>query len=222
MINNINDITTTPVFLLFIAFTFLLTYGYFRGRRQNTKLYLSAFDDLVEVVKPDDQTYTTIGGIVGYHANLYVKKQEPVYQVDATITMLPRHSLLYLPFSKLIMKYDRLFITLYMKQRLPGEGHLIEAKYAGFRGPKITNAHRLERENIKWKNEAFYLYYETITVRDHFLRFIDRNPEPGIIRHIALVPEERKGFVFMIPRKGQVKKYFEPVFQWIPSIILKK
>jgi hypothetical protein len=221
MINNINDIATTPVFFLFIAFTFLLTYGYFRGRRQNINLYLSAFNDLVQVVKPDDQTYTTIGGIVGYHANLNVRKQSPISQVDATITMLPRHSWLYLPVSKLIMRYDRLFITLYLKQRLPGEGHLIEANYAGFRGPKITNAHRLERENIKWGNKDFYLYYETIIVRDHFLRFIDQNPAPGIIRHIALVPEERKGFVFMIPRRGQVKECFEPVFQWILSILKK-
>jgi len=221
MFENVNDIVTTPVFLLFIAMTFLLTYGYFRGRRKNRRLYLSAFNDLIDTTRPDDQTFTNIGGLVGYHANLYIKNQGPISQVDATITMLPRHSWLYLPVSKLIMKYDRLFITLYVKQRLPGEGHLIEVKYAGFRGPKITNEARLEREKIMWGHDDFFLYYEGIRVREHLLKFMDQNPDPGIIKHIALVPEQKKGFVFMIPKPGQVKKYFEPVFQWIPSIVKK-
>ena len=48
------------------------------------------------------------------------------------------------------MRYDRLFVTLHMKAAPPGEGHLIEKRYAGFRAPKITNADRLEKTEFKW------------------------------------------------------------------------
>ncbi len=212
-------IVTQPVFFLFIAFSCILTIGYFWGRRQNKRVFLSAFNDLVDVVKPDDQTFTNIGGVVGYHANLFIKKRGPISQIDATITLLPRHSWLYMPISKLIMKYDRLFITLYLRHRPPGEAHLIEAKYASFRGPKITNVHRFDREEITWGAYDFYLYYERAEMHDHFMKFIDNNPDPGLVRHIAIVPGQRKGFIFMIPQKGQVKKDLAPIYQWIPSVI---
>ncbi|MFB0519847.1 MAG: hypothetical protein ACETWD_00260 [Desulfatiglandales bacterium] len=212
-------IVTQPVFFLFIAFSCILTIGYFWGRRQNKRVFLSAFNDLVDVVKPDDQTFTNIGGVVGYHANLFIKKRGPISQVDATITLLPRHSWLYMPISKLIMKYDRLFITLYMRHRPPAEAHLIEAKYASFRGPKITNVHRFDREEITWGAYDFYLYYERAEMHDHFMKFIDNNPDPGLVRHIAIVPGQRKCFIFMIPQKGQVKKDLAPIYQWIPSVI---
>ncbi len=212
-------ILTQPVFFLFIAFTVFLSLGYLWGKRINKKVFLSAFSALVNVVKPDDQTFTNIGGLVGYHANLTVKKNNaPVSQVDATITLLPRHSLLYLPISKIVNKYDRLFITLYLKQEPLGEGHLIERKYAGFRGPKITNEQRLNKETIEWGSFDFILYYDNLHIRDRLLTFTQMNPEPAITKHIAIVPNQKKTFVFMVPRRTQVEQYFAPIYQWLPSI----
>jgi len=102
-----------PVFFLFVAFSFLLTVGYLWGRRQNKEISLAVLKDLIDVIRPDDQTFTNIGGAIGYHANLLVKKKGALLsRADATITLLPRHSWLYLPISKIIRKYDRLFITL--------------------------------------------------------------------------------------------------------------
>ncbi|MBW2631554.1 MAG: hypothetical protein JRC90_07315 [Deltaproteobacteria bacterium] len=214
------QILAQPVFFLFIAFSFLLSFGYFWGRRQNKKLFLSAFNDLADVVKPDDQTFTNIGGVIGYHASFFVRKKGAfLSRVDATITMLPRHSWLYFPISKIISKYDRLFITLYLKQNPSGEGHLIEKKYAAFRGPKITNEQRLNKETINWGNYDFFLYYENTRIRDHFIKFMELNPEPATIKHIAIIPDQKKGFVFMIPHKKKVAQYFAPIYQWLPSVI---
>ena len=212
------NIVTQPVFFLFIAFTCLLSVAYFWGRRANQRLYLSAFDDLTDVVKPDDQTFTNIGGVVGYHARFVLKKESVFSKVDATITLLPRHSLLYMPLSKLIMKFDRLFITLYLKTSLSGEGHLIEKRYAGFRAPKITNAHRLEKMEIRWGRYDFLLYFEQYKMRDQFMSFVKKNPDPKLIRHIAIVANDRKCFLFMIPRRGSVKENFTPVYRWIGSL----
>jgi hypothetical protein len=209
-----------PIFYLFIGFSALLTLGYFWGRRSNRKIYRSAFNDLVDVVKPDDRNFTNIGGAIGFHANLFIKKKgTPFFRVDATITLLPRHSWLYLPISKLLRKYDRLFITLYMKKPPSEEAHLIENKYSKFMGSKIKNAHLLHHETIKWETLDFHLYYHSPEMREKLLSFMSANPSPGIIRHIALVPEQKKGFIFMIPKKEQVARYFAPIYRWLPSVV---
>jgi hypothetical protein len=185
-------------------------------------MFLSAFNDLMEVFHPDDQTFTNIGGAIGYHANLFIRKKGAfLSRVDATITMLPRHSWLYFPISKLIRKYDRLFIELYVKNKPEEECHLIEKQYSRFAGAKITGAGRLNTETVTWGAYTFHLYYETIETRTRLMDFINRNPEPGIIRHIAIVPDQKKCFIFLIPRKGQVARYLAPVYRWLPSVIKK-
>lgn len=211
-------IVTQPLFYLFIAFTAALSMGYLWGRRANKRVFHSAFTALVDIVRPDDQTFTNIGGLVGYHANLLIKRKSPIERVDATITLLPRHSLLYLPVSKLIMRYDRLFVSIHLKSALPGEAHLIEARYAGFRGPKIRNAERLTRQEVRWGNYDFLLYYERIIMRDRLTDFMRTHRDPGIVRHIALVPDQRKCFAFMIPHKNKVQSDFSPVYQWIQAL----
>jgi hypothetical protein len=216
------DILYQPIFFLFIGFSFLLTLGYFWGRRSNRRICQSAFNDLVNVVKPNDQTFTNIGGAVGFHANLFVKKKEtPFSRVDATITLLPRHSWLYLPVSKLIRKYDRLFITLYLKKTPWEEAHLIESKYSKFMGSKIENTHLLHHETVKWEKFDFHLYYSSREMLEKMQAFIKKNPAPGIIRHIALVPEQKRGFIFMIPKPDQVARYFAPIYHWLPSVVKK-
>jgi len=217
---NYADILYQPIFFLFIGFSFLLTLGYFRGRRSNRRICQSAFNDLVDVVKPDDQTFTNIGGAIGFHANLFVKKKGTLFsRVDATITLLPRHSWLYLPISKLIRKYDRLFITLYLKQPPSEEAHLIESKYSKFMGSKIENAHLMHHETVKWENFDFHLYYNSREMLEKMQAFIKKNPAPGIIRHIALVPEQKKGFIFMIPKPDQVARDFARIYHWLPSVL---
>ncbi len=216
---NYANIVHQPIFFLFVGFSFLLTLGYFWGRRLNRKIYQAAFNGLVDVVKPDDQTFTNIGGAVGFHANLFVKKKgTPFSRVDATITLLPRHSWLYLPISKLIRKYDRLFITLYLKKPPSEEAHMIERKYSKFMGAKIENAHLMHHETVKWENFDFYLYYSSPEMLEKMRAFIKKNPAPGIIRHIALVPGQKKGFIFMIPKPDQVARYFALIYHWLPSV----
>ncbi|MGA7876221.1 MAG: hypothetical protein WCA08_11200 [Desulfoferrobacter sp.] len=212
------EIITQPIFILFIGFSFALTLGYFWGKRKNHKIIVSAFQDLVAVVEPEDHNFTNIGGAIGYHANLICKKGSPFSQVDATITLLPRHSWLYLPISKMIKKYDRLFITLYFDRPLSEEAHLIEARHAGLGQRKIRNAQRLKKEELKWGKYNFFLYYNSSKTHDAFTGFTQKNPEPGIIRHIALVPDQKKGFIFLIPEKGKVRECFARIYEWLPSL----
>ena len=206
-----------PLFYLFLAFSFMLGAGYFWGKRVNTRIFRSAFTDLVSVVQPTDQTFTNIGGLIGYHAKLAMPKKSPVEGVEATITFLPRHSWLWMPVSKIIRKYDRLFITLHLRQAPGAEGHLIEEGYSRFRGPKILNADRLKQEKLAWGKSSFLLYYGNGKMRDRLRTLAGGSPDPGNIRHVAVVPEQKRCFIFMIPREGQVAKDLAPVYRWLLS-----
>ena len=204
-----------PVFLMILALAFILSISFYKGIRKNKEVLFGALKDLVSISKPDDHTFVNIGGAVGYHANLSFNGKGPVSEIDATITLLPRQAFLYMPISRLIMGSDRFFITLYMRSAPPGEGHLIEKQYAGFRGPKITNSDRLHMKKVQWGNLTFYLYYEMTKMYNNLMSFIRDNPDPGIVRHIAMLPQQRKGFIFMIPEQGKVATHLTPCYNFM-------
>jgi len=185
------------------------------GKRKNREIGIKTFEDLLKVFKPDDQTFTNIGGAVGYHATFSFKDRGPVSRIDATLTLLPRQAPLYMPISKFLMKSDRLFITVYMRYPPPGEGHMIERDYAGFRGPEISNISRLRETQCQWGALSFSLYYEQDRMRDRFMELIGSLADPGPIRHVAIVPDQRKGFILMILHQGHIGAYLVPVYDWL-------
>ena len=218
-------VTQQPVFYLFIALTILLTLGYSWGRRGNKRIYLSALNALVDTVKPKDQNFTTIGGQTGYHANLIPKKNTFIRRIDATITLLPRQSWLYLPFSLLTFRYDRLFMILFLGKKVMGllsEVHLIEKKYSRFKGPKITNEETLQMEPIRWGDKEFLLYYADDEIKRELLQLKEKIGSPGYLRHVAVVPDRDQFFIFMIPKKGYVAEVFPVIYWWIHSYLEKK
>jgi len=199
--------TADPLFWLFVIFTVIVVYGFHWGRRENERIFRVAMGDLMEVLKPQDQTFTNIGGFVGYHARFIMPKSSMVEKGEATITFLPRHAWLYYPFSRLWRHYDRLFVTLHLRKPLPGEGHLIEKRYAHFRHAKITGEENLSREEVKWGPLDFFLYYENPRIKWQLKSIVELTPDPGTIRHFALLGGEKRCFVFLIPTKqGTVKR----------------
>jgi len=214
-----------PIFYLFIGITILLTLGYSWGRRGNKRIYLSALNALVDTLKPKDQNFTTIGGQTGYHANLIPKKNSFLRRVDATITLLPRQSWLYLPFSKLTMRYDRLFAILFFGKKAMGlltEGHLIEEKYSRFRGPKITNEESLQMEKVRWGEKDFLLYYADEDIKGQLIGLKEKIGSPGYLRHVAVVPDRDQAFLFMIPKKGYVAEVFPLIYTWLDRLLQRK
>ncbi len=218
-------VTQQPIFYLFIAFTILLTLGYSWGRRANKRIHLSAFHALIDTVKPKDQNFTTIGGQTGYHANLVPKKNLLVRRVDATITLLPRQSLLYLPISLLTFRFDRFFLVMFFGKKAMGlvsEGHLIEKNYSKFRGPKITNEDKLQLEEMRWGDKEFLLYYEDEDIKQDLLNLKNQLTAPGYLRHVAVVPEKDQAYLFMIPKRGYVGEVFPVIYTWLNKLLERK
>ncbi|MFP4481634.1 MAG: hypothetical protein ACLFN0_02410 [Thermovirgaceae bacterium] len=217
-------ITQEPLFLLFIAATVLVSLCFFWGGRRNKRIHLSAFNALVDTLNPRDQTFTTIGGQSGYHANLVPRKNQFIRRVDATITLLARHTLLYYPVSRYLRKWDRLFVTLYFAKDAHGkisEGHIIQNEYENFRASKITNKSSLKSEQFEWGGKTFTLYYQDQKIRDALLELKKKLDRPGDLRHVAFVPDQEKAFVFMVPRPGETARVFPPVWNWINEVLEK-
>jgi hypothetical protein len=207
--------TMVSVLIVIIAVSVFIGFSFHSGKRKNKEISTAVFSDLVKVFKPDDQTFTNIGGAVGHHGTFSFKERGSVSRIDVTLTLLPRQAPLYMPISKFLMRYDRLFISVYMRYPPPGEGHIIERGYTGFRGPVITNISRLRRMEIKWGDLAFFLYCEQDRMIEHFRKLVDSLPDPGPIRHIAIVPDQRKGFIFMGLQKEPIETYLAPVYDWL-------
>jgi hypothetical protein len=218
------SIAQQPLFLLFIAATIVVSLCFFWGGRRNKRIHLSAFNALVETLNPKDQTFTTIGGQSGYHANIVPRKNQFIRRVDATITLLARHTLLYYPVSRYLRKWDRLFITLFFAKDAHGkisEGHIIEKEYEDFRAQKITNKEKLKSDQVVWGGKTFTLYYQEQKMRDALLELKKKLDTPGHLRHVAFVPDQEKAFIFLVPKPGETARVFPPVWSWINEILEK-
>jgi len=201
--------TTVSVLIVIIAVSAFIAFSFHSGRRKNKEICSDIFNQLIKVFKPDDQTFTSIGGAVGHHGTFSFKERGPVSRIDVTLTLLPRQA-----------PNDRLFISVYMRypppgDPPPGEGHIIERGYSGFRGPEITNISRLHQMEFKWGDLDFFVYYEQDRMIDHFKKLIESLPDPGPIRHIAAVPDQRKGFIFMGIQQEPIELYLAPVYDWL-------
>jgi hypothetical protein len=209
------DTATGYVLIAIVTISAFIIFSFHSGKRKNREICTAIFNELMKVFKPDDQTFTNIGGVVGHHGTFSFKERGSVSRIDVTLTLLPRQAPLYMPISKFFMRNDRLFISVYMRYPPPGEGHLIEKGYTGFRGPEITNISRLHQMELQWGDLAFFLYYEQDRMIDRFRELIGSLPDPGPIRHIAIVPDQRKGFIFMGLQQEPIDVYLAAVYDWL-------
>ena len=203
------------VLIAIVTIGVFIIFSFHSGKRKNREICTAIFKELMKVFKPDDQTFTNIGGVVGHHGTFSFKERGSVSRIDVTLTLLPRQAPLYMPISKFFMRNDRLFISVYMRYPPPGEGHIIEKGYTGFRGPEITNISRLHQRQFQWGDLTFFLYYEQDRMIDRFRELIGYLPDPGPIRHIAIVPGQRKGFILMGLQQEPIEAYLVPVYDWL-------
>lgn len=207
----------SPLVVAFIAITVMLTLGYFWGRRKNRRICVNAFQDLVRLTGPTDQTFTNIGGTIGYHANLTFGRKHFLSGLDATLTLLPRQSLLYLPISLAIRGGDRLYVSLHLRGRPFAESHLVEAGHARTRAGRIANRRQLEAGEVRWGHRRYLLYAGSAEARTHLEALVRAVDHPGPIRHVAVVPHHKRCFVLMAPGPHGVAQAFAPVYRWLQA-----
>jgi hypothetical protein len=219
------QVVSSPFFTLLIAFSVMLSLGYLWGRRRNQRIFFAAFNDLVSVLEPKDQQFTNIGGFTGYHANFVPHRNRYVRRVDATITLLARQSWLWYPFSRLLRRFDRLFLVFHLSPAAIGvleEGHLIEDSYSRFHGSKIENASELRHRSLSWGGLTWHLYSASDAVEREMESCRAALGEPQGVRHIAMVPEQERLWMFLVPRPGTVGRSVGAVHRWFIDLVSRR
>lgn len=130
-----------------IVAALVITASYFFGRRENAALMRVCAAATEKALKPLDQSYTWVGGYIGYKAQ-YKVKDDVIKVVKATLHLKPRMSLLYYPVARFTMRHDKLYIVFECKRSLPGEGHLMKKGQYRFIPPGIEHEEQFHRRDV--------------------------------------------------------------------------
>lgn len=187
---------------LLLAFAALTALVYRLGRRRIVRLATSWSRALEAGLAPGDTEYTNIGGLVGYHA-VYKGLAAPLERVCITFTFLPRHSLLFYPVSRLFLRHDRMFLTLYADRRVRAEAHLVERRLERSPRHRVAGAERFSRCVFAHAGRE-YLLLANKAKEKKFLEALLAAYPPGMIRHLALVPDNNSLYVLLDPGRGDV------------------
>ncbi|MGD9938789.1 MAG: hypothetical protein AB7T74_03185 [Clostridia bacterium] len=194
------------------------TGAYFYGMKKNRWVVGRLSKDIEEVLKPVSTNYVNIGGAIGY--NLAYALPAPFTNAKGTITLSPRHSLLYLPFSFLIGVRDRFFINIFTKKKLRGEGHIVEAAY--LRRAKIDGIDSMQRQDSRKDNKNFVLLWRGADLSTELDKLLQALPDAARIRHFCAYPETKTFFIYANPLKGQTKDNLEAIFKRLPGFLEKE
>ncbi len=159
--------------------------SYYVGYRKNLSYIKKAASVLEEALKPKDQTYTWLGGVIGFSGEYVVKGFENVH---ASLFLLPRQSFLYMPIALVTTRYDRLEILFYLKGKVWNEVHAVQASEV--KRTRIFNEKFLKKEKIQVGGKDYLLYYRNRNEDvDSFLGLLGKISELGLV-HMALTPEK--------------------------------
>lgn len=179
---------------------------------------MNALDPLLTVFKARDQQFTNIGGQTGFHANIVPGNMRSVRRIDVTLTILPRQSWLYMPFSLVVRKFDRMQTFFFFNKRgkaIRDEAHLIDPKFEKMLGNRIDEADSMTCEDVTWGGLQFHLYSSSERSRKWLANFINRCGDPGTIRHVGLIPREERAYIFMVPKVGVVPEQMTTMRDWL-------
>lgn len=210
-------IAEEPLFVLFVIASFVLSLGYFWGRRRNLRLARQVFDAMRAVMQPVDELYTNIGGLTGFHASFKLPEGSAIQRADMTLTLLARQAMLYYPFSRLGGRRDRLFVTLKVdedKTKGLSEGHLVERDYDRHGSPLLAGKDGLVKEEIRWAEKRFVRYAGSEGVKEALQELPKMLPSPGSLRHLAVVPQQSRFYIFVMPSDLRIASFMPILYRW--------
>ncbi|MBP8675086.1 MAG: hypothetical protein WBJ35_06710 [Acetomicrobium sp.] len=173
---------------------------YWRGRRLNLTLIRELSRQMEEALRPKEKNYTWIGGYVGVVAE-YTLEDENYSKAKATISLLPHHSLLYLPISLLLGRKDRVYFLIYPKRKLKGRAHVLSGK-------KSSSLKGLPRfsfvDSVTLKGVNLKRYYNSKGEAEFLTKVASRLKDPRSFEHLAANVEENAYYASMVVGRGDV------------------
>jgi len=191
---------TLTIYLLLIL-AVATTFAYFRGRKKNQWIAGWIARSLEEVLKPRDTNYVNIGGTIGYNFTHQLSK--PFTQAKGTYTLQPRQSLLYLPLSLLIAGRDRFYMNLFIKGKLPGEGHILRKDYLRKMRTTITGMDKMSRAEKELGGAVYVLLWDRPEMEEKLTAFLEKGIRGPEFLHFCCYRDNSTFFLHLQPRKEE-------------------
>ena len=176
------------------------TLGHFRGVRQNRAIAASIAGGLEEALRPASTEYVNVGGAIGH--NFTFRLTGEWTEARGVFTLSPRHSLLYLPVSRLLGVRDRLFLNVFTTRPLRGEAHAVRA--SDERRAGIAASGEMERREVDVAGLRFLLLWRGADLSDALEDVLRGMPDPARLRHFCAYPGTGTFFLRTEPAPGSV------------------
>jgi hypothetical protein len=187
---------------------------YILGSKKNRWLGKQMSLQAERVFEPKDKEYVNIGGVLGY--NFVHKLRDPWKEAKGTFVFIPRHSLLYLPFSYyLIGNRDRFYVNLFTDKKLVGEGHIVEKRY--LRRVKIDGLAEMNREEVEAGGTSFVLLWRNEEVLPVLRRSLAAMPDPSTLTHFCCFSDNKNFYLFLKPKKGELEANLKKFLDLCPE-----
>ncbi len=202
-----------------IALGLFSTLGYFRGRKKNRWISGWISREAEEVFKPRDTDYVNFGGTIGY--NFVYKLAKPYREAKGTFTLLPRQSVLYMPISLLINRYDKYFLQLYADGKLAGEGHIVSQSYLSRARNAVAGFDGLNRETVSRDGKTFVLLWDRGGMDEKLRKLLEKIRNPEHLRHFCCYADNKNFFLHLRPVKDRFGETLESVLSGLKPFFLK-
>ncbi len=183
--------------LLLVSFALVLGYGFLKGQQRNRIIASQLAHSLEEFYRPEEKRYVNIGGVVGYH--IFYRLHGKLKSLVGTLTLLPRHALLYLPISRLLGRRDQVRLTLHTTAVPFGEGHLADAKALGSGILYLEEEEFLKRKSITIGEREVVILYRNPMVAERLESFLNALPTVNGLHSFSLSRMERNYSVVADP-----------------------
>lgn len=185
---------------------------YYRGRKLNLLLMEHYIRTVKEIVKPEDENYTWLGGYIGFRAE-YKVNRDNIRKFEYTLTLLPRHSILYFPISLLTSRHDKLYFVIRPFVEIRREAHLIQKGYYRLK-PDIENEPLLQKETIEIAGKEYEALFEKKRDIENLRELVENLSKPHNVKHLSLTPKTNVFYVLMKPEPDTIGEDVEKLVRF--------
>ncbi|ASJ03756.1 hypothetical protein A3L09_06905 [Thermococcus profundus] len=205
------ELTSTLIWAIMILAA-VTSIQFYKGRKWNLQLMQHYLRSVEDVVKPEDKDYVWLGGYIGFRAN-YKINRDNIRRFEYTLTLLPRHSILYFPISLVTSRHDKLYVVVRPFAQIKREAHLIQKGYYRLK-PNIENEPLLQSEEIEIAGRKYEALFEKRRDLENLKALVESMPRPHNIKHVALTPKTNVFYVQMKPEPDTIKEDIEKIVRF--------
>lgn len=206
------ELTSTIIWAVMVLAA-VTSIQFYKGRKWNLQLMDHYLRSIEDVIKPEDKDYVWLGGYIGFRASYKVNRGN-IRKFEYTLTLLPRHSLLYFPIALLTSRHDKLYIVVKPFANIKREAHLIQKGYYRLK-PDIENEPLLQSEEVEIAGKKYEALFEKRRDMEKLKSLVESMSKPQNIKHVALTPKTNVFYVQMKPEPETVENDVREIVEFV-------